>query len=368
MKFFLYSTSVLLLITMASTAYLNLPKFGKAPSGDRLERIKQSPNYRDGAFQNLSHTPALSEEANYFGVMYEFLFKKSNRTSPADSIPSTKTDLIGLDPGEDVLVWFGHSSYYMQIDGVRMLVDPVFSGNASPFSFAAKAFKGTDRYGVEDFPDIDILFITHDHYDHLDYSTIVQFHPKVKQVICGLGVGEHLEHWGYAPEVITEQDWYDSLMLDSGFVVHSVPARHFSGRLFKRNQTLWTSFVLETPRLKLFIGGDSGYDTHFAEIGKTHGPFDLVILENGQYDKSWKYIHLLPDEILQAARDLNANRIMPVHSGKFSLGNHDWDEPLRLIAENNKAAGLHLVTPMIGSLVQLNDTTRTYARWWEGVE
>ncbi len=353
---------------MGTIVYLNSPVFGKHPTGERLERILKSPNYKEGAFQNLSPTPDLTDGANYVSVMWEFIFGKSKRSSPVDIIPSTKTDLLSLSADKDILVWFGHSSYFMQIDGVRILVDPVFSGSASPLSFTTKAFKGTDRYTIDDMPEIDLLFITHDHYDHLDYKTVAALRPKVKKVICGLGVGAHLEHWGYKSDVIFENDWGDRMALENDFVVHTVTSRHFSGRLFKRNQTLWASYVLQTPQLRIFIGGDSGYDTHFAEIGRTFGPFDLVILENGQYNKSWKHIHLMPDEFLRAAAELNATRIMPVHSAKFVLGNHAWDEPLVLLTANNLAIRANLVIPIIGQEVLLRDSTQEFTEWWKGIE
>src|SRR6478752_7672066 len=338
-------------------------QFGKLPSGKRLERIKKSPNYKDGAFQNQSVTPDLTEGATYYSVSKEFLLKSRKHLIPSGEIPSVKTDLLNLDIKENVLVWFGHSSYFMQLDGKRFLVDPVLSGTASPFSFSTKALKGTDRYSVDDFPEIDYLIITHDHYDHLDYETILELKPKIKKVICGLGTGEHLEYWGYNPDKITEMDWHEKTDLGDGFILHSTPARHFSGRGIKRNQALWTSFVLQSPTLKIFIGGDSGYDKHFAEIGKKFGEFDLVILENGQYNKSWKHIHLMPDEILKAAKDLNAKRILPVHNSKFILSMHPWSEPLELITENNKAQHLNIITPMIGEKVNLNNSTRQFSQW-----
>lgn len=352
---------------MSATILLKQPQFGKLPSGERLERIKKSPNYRNGAFQNQSPTPDLTDGATYFSVSKEFFFGRNKRATPTDSIPSTKTDLLHLDPNQDVLVWFGHSSYFMQISGKRFLVDPVLSGAASPVSFTTKAFKGTDRYTPDDLPEIDYLLISHDHYDHLDYKTILKLKSKVKTVVCALGTGEHLEYWGYDPAKILEKDWHEEIKLDNGFTVHTVPARHFSGRGLKRNQALWTSYVLQTPTQKLFIGGDSGYDKHFAEIGEKFGPFDLVILENGQYNKSWKYIHMLPGEILQAAQDLKAKRIFPVHSGKFALGLHAWDEPLKLLMEDNKTENLKIITPIIGEQVNLQDTTQQFSQWWLGV-
>jgi len=346
-----------------------IPKtFGKRPSGQRLERIIQSPNYKNGAFQNQSFTPDLTDGATYYSVMKEFFFEKKERVVPVDVIPSMKTNLFSLNKEENVLIWFGHSSYFIQVDGKRILVDPVLSGAASPFSFTNKAFKGTDRYTLEDLPPIDYLFLSHDHYDHLDYKTIVQLEPKVQTVICGLGTGEHLEYWGYNSNKIIENDWNEEVVLGNGFTVNTVPGRHFSGRGLKRNQALWLSFVLRTPSLKLFLGGDSGYDKHFAEIGKQFGPFDLAILENGQYDKSWKHIHLMPTEILQAAQELNVKRLLPVHSGKFKLSNHPWDQPLKLLTDNNKIENLNIITPMIGEKVNLKDATQQFTHWWKGVE
>lgn len=335
------------------------------PKGERLAKVEQSPNFRDGAFQNQSVTPQLTDGATYGKVMKEFLFGRPQRATPSGEIPSMKTDLLNLDRDENILVWFGHSSYFMQIDGKRFLVDPVLSGSASPFSFMTKAFKGTDRYTTDDLPVIDYLFLSHDHYDHLDYKTIVKLKPNVNKVICGLGTGEHLEYWGYDHDKILEKDWNETFDLDPGFSVHTVPARHFSGRWLKRNQALWTSFVLQTPGLRIFIGGDSGYDKHFAEIGNTFGGFDLAIMENGQYNKNWKHIHLMPHEILQAAKDLKAKRIFPVHSSKFLLGNHAWDAPLELITENNKAENLNIITPIIGEKVDLNNPDQLFSHWWK---
>jgi len=347
--------------------YSRLPKFGRKPTGKRLQNIKKSPNFKKGKFQNISYTPNLTEGASYFGVISQFLFKKNPARSPNKEIPSIKTDLLNLSIEHDVLIWFGHSSYYIQLDGKRILVDPVFSGDASPVPGSNKSFKGSDIYSPVDFPDIDYLFISHDHYDHLDYKTIRDFQPKIKHVICGLGVGAHLERWGYAHTIIIEKDWNETLEPDKGFVVHTTSARHFSGRGFIRNNTLWLSYVLQTPSLKIFIGGDSGYDTHFTDIGNKYGPFDLAILENGQYDLNWRYIHALPDEVLRAATELKAKKIFPVHSGKFALANHSWDEPLAKITALNKNIHIPLITPMIGEVVNLKEEQQQFKKWWEDV-
>jgi L-ascorbate metabolism protein UlaG (beta-lactamase superfamily) len=256
----------------------------------------------------------------------------------------------------------------MQIDGKKFLVDPVLSGSASPLPFGTNAFPGTDIYKVEELPEIDVLFISHDHWDHLDYETIKALKPKVNQVICGLGVGAHFEHWGYDPAVITEKNWNEEMKLDSEFVIHTVPARHFSGRGLSRNKSLWLAFVLQTPTRQIFIGGDSGYDSHFASIGEEFGPFDLAILENGQYNSKWRYIHTMPDEIMTVAKDLRAKRILPLHSSKFVLGNHPWKEPLELISQNGEKEGMNVITPMIGEPVDLNDTEQRFTKWWRSVK
>ncbi len=360
--------SLVLLVAAATIIVLNQKQFGKMPSGERLERIKRSPNYRDGAFQNLSITPVMAEGKSYFTVAKETLFAKKVRVTPKNSIPSVKTDLLHLDRNKDVLVWFGHSSYFMQIDGKRFLVDPVLSGHASPFSFTVKAFKGTDRYTADDIPEIDYLIISHDHWDHLDYETLVKLKPRIKNVICALGVGEDFEYWGFDKRIITELDWNEQAVLDSGFTVNALPARHFTGRGFKRNQTLWVSYVLQTPTMKIFIGGDGGYDKHFAEIGKKFGPIDVAILENGQYNENWKYIHMLPGEQVKAFRDLQAKRLFPVHSSKFALSVHPWDEPLKKISAAAKESHIPLITPLIGEQVNLKDTSQQFTEWWEGVE
>lgn len=357
---------VLLVLTFSVLVTVNQAQFGKAPTGERLKRIQQSPYYKDNQFQNLSFTPTFAEDVSKMEMIRDGIFKINKRKAPFTKLPSVKTNLKTVDPEKEVLVWFGHSSYFMQIDGKRILVDPVFSGNASPFSFAVTSFKGSDVYSPDDFPEIDYLFITHDHWDHLDYKTVLKLKPKVGKVITSMGTGAHLEHWGFAPDQIIEKDWNESAVIDPGFVITAKPGRHFSGRGFKRNQALWASFVLQTPSKKIFIGGDSGYDTHFAKIGEEHGPFDLALLECGQYNKSWKYIHLMPEETVQASIDLKAKTLMPVHWGKFALALHDWDEPIERVTKEAHRLNVPIIHPMIGELVDLNNYS-VQTEWWKDI-
>jgi L-ascorbate metabolism protein UlaG (beta-lactamase superfamily) len=360
--------SLIIVLSIFIFAFINQPKFGKTPSGTRLEKIKNSPNYIDGAFHNRQPTPIMVEGVSYFSAFKKFLFNRNEMLKPLSSIPTLKTDLLNLDHKKNMLVWFGHSSYFIQIDGKKILVDPVLSGAVSPVPFTTMAFKGTDPYTVDDIPEIDYLFITHDHWDHLDYKTIIKLKNKIKKIICGLGVGEHFEYWGFDTNRIIERDWNEQITLDNSFTVYTEPARHFSGRSFKRNTSLWTAFVLQTPLKKLYFGGDGGYDTHFAEIGKTFGEFDLAILENGQYNTNWKYIHSAPEEVLQEAKDLHAKRLLPVHSSKFVLSIHPWDEPLKRISDLCKDTDIHLLTPMIGEEVNLDESKQEFKQWWKNVK
>lgn len=360
--------SIIAIFALIIFLFMQQAQFGRQPKGERLEKIKKSPNYKDGSFKNLSFTPDLAEGATYYSVLKEFLFSKKIRQKPINAIPHTKIELKNLNPSENILVWFGHSSYFMQLDGKTFLVDPVFSGGASPIKATTRAFKGTDVYSVSDFPEIDFLFISHDHYDHLDYETIIDLKPKVKKIVTGLGTGEHFDRWGFDLKIVEERDWNEKIDLSNGFTAYTVPARHFSGRTFSRNKALWTSFVLQTPSNKIFIGGDSGYDTHFAKIGETYGAFDLVILENGQYDKNWKYIHMMPEEVVQAAKDLKAKRLFPVHSSKFALGNHPWDEPLNRVSAAAEKEKISIIHPILGEKVDLKDTSKVFSKWWVGVE
>ncbi|HEX3935577.1 MAG TPA: MBL fold metallo-hydrolase [Puia sp.] len=351
---------------------------GKAPAGSRLQRIEHSPNYKDGRFQNPIPTTVTLEGASLFKMLGEYRNRPAD-TAPDKPIPSVRTDLRSLPEG--FVVWFGHSSYLLKINGLHILVDPVFSPNASPVSFMARAFPGTEVYTAADMPDLDVLLLTHDHYDHLDYRTVLQLAARTKHICTSLGVGAHLEAWGIGPDKITELDWGESWTGgagggngggagggerdgEGGFTFTATPARHFSGRTFKRAGTLWSSFVLKTGHYSIFLGGDSGYGEHFSPIGDRYGPFDLAILECGQYGKNWPYIHMLPEETVQAALDLRAAALLPVHWSKFTLALHPWNEPPRRVTAAAAEKGLPLATPLIGQPVPINGPYPG-VRWWE---
>ena len=344
--------SVIVVFGIAALLILNHPSFGRTPRGERLERISRSPNFRDGHFQNIHPTQQITSDKGKFYTFWEFLFGKKVRLKPETTIAAQKQDLHHLDRTEDILVWFGHSSCFIQLDGKRFLIDPVLT-NRFPVSFMFKPFRGTDIYSPDDIPDIDYLIITHDHWDHLDYRTVKSLKERVGKVICGLGVGEHFEYWGYDRDRLVELDWYEDTVLENGFAVHCLPTRHFSGRGLKANQTLWASFLIETPSQKIYMAGDGGYDSHFEEIGKRFPDIDLAILENGQYNEGWKYIHLMPSNMAKAAKELKAKRVMTVHHSKYALAKHPWDEPLTNEKKMQEQDSLNMVIPEIGEVMPL---------------
>ena len=331
--------------------FLHTPPFGRLPQGERLERIRRSPNFRDGEFRNLEPTALMTSEKGRWEAMLDFVFKESPKgLRPEQPVPAVKTDLRALDPQRELLVWFGHSSYLLQLGGKRVLVDPVFCG-ASPVSFVNKPFPGTDIYRPEDMPDIDYLVITHDHWDHLDYETVTQLKGRIRKVVCPLGVGEHFEYWGFEPARLVELDWNKTATLDNGFTVHCLPARHFSGRGLKANRTLWASFLLEASGRKVYIGGDSGYGPHYADIGKRFPHIDLAVLENGQYNVDWRYIHTLPKYLGTEAKALGAKQVLTVHHSKYALAHHRWDEPLENARKLAEGESFGVLLPAIGEVV-----------------
>ncbi len=358
----IYFLLLLILSTLAIWLFMQLPQFGKVPDKTRLDRIKKSPNYGKDSFQNQSHTPSLAEGTSPWDILKAYFNLPKDR-EPGQPIPSVKTDLKTISADVPTLIWFGHSSYLILLEGKTILVDPVFSGNASPVAFFGKNYEGSNVYTVDDLPDIDILLITHDHYDHLDYPTVKKLRPKVKEVITSLGVGAHLERWGYEAGMIQELEWGEAARQLGTLTLTALPARHFSGRGLKRNQTHWSSFVLQATHHTLYLGGDSGYDSHFKKIGDEYGPFDLAILECGQYNEFWKYIHLLPEQTVQAALDLRAKTLLPVHSSKFSLALHPWHEPLERVSQEAQKLNLSVTTPLIGQPVRVGKDYPN-EKWW----
>ena len=357
MKIFIVFVSIIAVVALIAVIILSQPKFGRTPRGERLARSQKSWHYQDGQWQNEVETQTFTGDKGWVRTLGEFLFVRTERLRPDKPVPAVKTDLRSLPDSTDWIVWFGHSSYLLNLAGKKVLVDPVFY-EANPFPFGGHPFEGTDLYRPDDLPEyIDLLLITHDHWDHLDYKTVRPMQPRIGRVVAPLGVGEHFAYWGYPESKLTDLDWWEAKELEDGFRVTCTPQRHFSGRGLKRNRALWGSFVLETPHGAYFFGGDGGYGPHFQAIGQR---FDLrlAILENGQYNTQWANIHTLPEQLGQEASDLRAQEVITGHHSKFVLARHPWDEPLmneRKAAQDN---GINLTVLTIGEPYFLKGTSK----------
>ena len=344
MKTLLIILAVVAVVAVTAILVLRHPAFGRRMSAERKARIEASPNYRDGMFQNEEPTPQFSRSP--IAMLWDFITNPPKDRTPKEPLPAVKTDLKNLPTDRDWLVWFGHSSYLFCLNGMRYLVDPLLKMEF-PASVMMKPFAGTDIYTPDDMPDIDVLIITHEHWDHLDYATLRDLRPKVAHVICPLGVGEYLEYWKYDKSIISELDWNEKV---NG--ITCLPTRHFSNRLIGgRNQTLWAAFLVEDGGRKVYIGGDGGYDGRFKRIREQFGQVDLALLENGQYNNDWPLIHSTPEGLEHAILDLQAKAVVTVHHDKFALAKHPWSEPdsiARSIAERN---AVNLLDQPIGTVI-----------------
>ena len=355
MKVWLIIVGVILLLTGTGLAVLSHPAFGLWRHVSK-ERIQASANYRDGMFRNQLPTPQFTgDTASTRGTLWRFLTNKDTLRVPQQPIPAVKTDLKSLPTDNDWLVWFGHSSYLFCLDGKRYLVDPLLKPEW-PATLMMKPFAGTDIYRPDDLPDIDVLVITHEHWDHMEYATIRDIRNRVKRVICPLGIADYLRYWGYKDEQVIEMDWQEETAISSQLSavrITCLPSRHFSNRLLgKPNQTLWASFMVEAGGRKVYIGGDGGYDKRFREIHERFGAVDLALLENGQYNESWKYIHTTPEDLEKVILDLQAKQVFTVHRDKFALSVHPWYEPSTVAHDIAAKHNIHLLDAPIGTVVK----------------
>lgn len=360
-KFFKISLTIILFCIIGIYAFMKQDKF-VSPVVD-ITRTYKAP-FTNGIFENSPPTELMTGEkdSNKFKALIDFVFKTIKDAKPSSSLPSIKTDLLKLNQEDNIIVWMGHSSFFMQLDGKTYLIDPVFSDNASPIPYTNLAFAGSNIYKVEDLPKINVLLISHDHWDHLDEPTLKKLKPKIANVVVPVGVDSYLKQWGYAQDIIKTGDWNDEFILDD-VSIHVLQAQHFSGRLLKGNRTLWCSFAIVTPKHKIYLSGDSSYGEFFKDLGKRFGSFDVAILENGQYDKDWSKIHMMPEETAQAGVDLNAQSIIPCHNSKFKLSKHSWNAPLENLSKASENKSYTLKTPMIGQPVDIDNKAEFFEKW-----
>ncbi|MFY0599656.1 MAG: MBL fold metallo-hydrolase [Cyclobacteriaceae bacterium] len=343
------------------------PQFGAKIEGDQLEEIKQSPNFKDGEFINLTPTILNNiKPKDMVSMMYNLIFNPSQGT-PKSPLP------VNFGEGEmkevdsiAYVTWYGHSAILLEMEGKSILIDPMLGPASAPVSFATKRFTYENAIEIENLKNIDAVILSHDHYDHLDYPTIIKIKDEVKHFYTALGVGEHLASWGVPREKITQLDWWESSFLENIELI-ATPARHFSGRgVSDRNKTQWASWVIKGQKSNIYFSGDGGYANHFQEIGNRYGPFDFAMVECGQYNELWAQIHMTPEETVQASIDVQAKVMMPIHWGAFKLAPHDWKDPIeRVIAESN-LKNVEVSTPAIGERFSIGNASKT--NWWENVE
>lgn len=335
---------------------------GKNPEGEALARLDTLPNYKNGGFENLAERSDSTIKRNKLLLLFH---NSSKITRPSYGLPWVKTDLKTLRAPAPTVVWFGHSSLLIKTGQGNILIDPIFSNHAGPVAGLVRAFQGTTNYHAKDMPPIDVLIISHDHYDHLDYRTLKKLKDQIKMAIVPMGVGSDLIYWGFDPKKIIELNWNQSVTLPGGLRVTATPAQHRSNRTYsKANKTLWASFVIQTDQYRLFYGGDSGYGPLFKKIGQEYGPFDLAFLECGQYSPNWPWAHLWLGQAAQAAVDLRARLLQPIHWAKFAESDHPWNEPIKKLLPAAEKLGVPVNVPRIGEPYTLGDTPRK-AVWWD---
>ncbi len=350
-----------------AVACSTIKSIGRFPSKEQQAEFAQLPNYRNGTFQNLYRyvdTTLQIPQPPPRGRFNKERYSRFKKPILSCEMPSVKTNLKDTSFQAPTIVWFGHSSYLIQSKGFNILVDPVFSGYGSPIWFVNRNYKGSNIYGIKDLPTIDLLILTHDHYDHMDYKTVKKLRKSVGYAIVPLGLGRTLNYWGYKDTQFCEMYWADSVTIAPDILLIATPAQHFSGRRNKGRRTLWTSYVLEIHGYRIFLSGDGGYSQHFKEIGDQYGPFDLALLENGQYSAYWQTNHCFPEQTARAARDLQSKMIFPIHWAKFSATYHPWNEPVERLLPKADSLGIPVTIPKIGEPYTIGDTPKREI-WWD---
>ena len=339
------------------------PSFGGKTTGDKFQKLKRSKNFSNGKFINPTPTVMDTRIKTSLSIMRDFI-KGNPKSRPEQPIEVDKLD-IELNPTKARITWFGHSTLMVEMEDKILLLDPMLGKSPSPVPFGNRRFSNTLPIEIDDLPMIDGVIISHDHYDHLDYSSIMKLKDKVKRFFVPLGVGSHLERWGIEQERIVEQDWWEQTDFD-GLSFICTPARHFSGRgLTNRNSTLWASWVIVGEYNKIYFSGDGGYGPHFKEIGEKYGPFDVTLMECGQYDKRWAPIHMVPEETVQAHLDLAGKLLIPIHWAGFTLSVHDWTDPIERAIRAAEKQRVKIATPRIGEAVILGTNDIPQSLWWK---
>ena len=336
-------------------------QFGAAATGARRARVEKSPQYAAGQFHNRPHPP---REAAPMGDSLRKLVTDRDAAHPTDAIPVVVPSFEDVADGLRV-TWFGHSSVLVELDGTRILVDPVWSDRCSPSPLVGPKRLHEVPVALADLPAVDVVVISHDHYDHLDMTSIKELaRGTAARFAVPLGVGAHLEAWGVDASRIDELDWDEETTV-AGVRIVCTPAQHFSGRgLRDRDRTLWSSWVMTTDTHRVFYTGDGGYFDGFAEIGAAYGPFDVALVQVGAYGDAWPDIHMTPEEGVATAADVQAALVVPVHWGTFRLAPHPWGEPIDRLWAEAKARDVQIVVPRPGERIDPTEPGDVDP-WWQ---
>jgi len=357
--------SVVTLITLVGVVFVNVsPQFGAGAKDASLERIRKSPNFLNGAFINSEKT--LQSTGFKWSTIPKFFTDGNNKTPKVDlPVEKLSTKYFETEPQQPRITWFGHSAAFVELEGLNIFIDPMLGEVPAPHPMlGSKRFQKELPISIDSLPKIDVVLISHDHYDHLDYGSIVKLKDKVEQFYVPLGIKAHLTSWGIDADKITEFDWWESINYN-GVKFVSTPARHFSGRgVTNRNSTLWCSWVLKSDNSNIFFSGDSGYGKHFKEIGEKYGPFDFTMMECGQYNEQWAQIHMSPEETIQASIDVQSNLVMPIHWGSFKLALHSWDDPIVRASAKANELNVTITTPKVGEAIVLGGSDFPSEKWW----
>ncbi|MBU3024784.1 MBL fold metallo-hydrolase [Zobellia galactanivorans] len=361
-----------ILIGLLIVAYLLFnnfyPSLGGDVSKERRQVYEVSPQFKDGKFNNSKAVPKDLSFGETLDLAYKFFTTEVKNGRPKEDLEVLKLDSarVAAYKSQTRMVWFGHSSFLLQMEGKNILLDPMFGMVPAPHPWLGdERFNKEMPLDIEKLPQIDAVIFSHDHYDHLDYETILGIKDKVEHYFVPLGLGVHLEAWGISSDKITELDWWQEEELGDITLV-CTPAQHFSGRKLNNGQsTLWGSWVVKSVSESIYFSGDSGYAPHFKEIGEKYGPFDLALMECGQYDKMWPDIHMMPEETAQAGLDVRAKKIMPIHWAGFKLALHDWKDPIIRVRKKAIELNVKVIAPRIGQEIMVADSLGTYPNWWK---
>jgi L-ascorbate metabolism protein UlaG (beta-lactamase superfamily) len=357
-----------LLVLMALAGCHLYMTTGTTPTDEDVAVYERLPYFSGGRFQGPEELPFHPERVTGAGPSGWSRFLMPNPHAPAMSLPQVALSRYSFaeTPAPLAAYWLGHSSLIIELEGKRLLVDPVF-GNAAPVPGIVRRFVDAPL-GRDELPALDYVLITHDHYDHLEYATLCalggsEAHRGTRFVVP-YGVGGHLKKWGISAERILEIGWGET-HTDGDLTIASERTIHYSGRTHgSRNTTLWTSYSLKGRQYRVFVSGDSGYGGHFEDIGARHGPFDLAFIEIDGWNPGWPKTHMFPEEVIRAYHDLGARALIPVHWGVFDLARHPWDESIGMIADLAAADGeVELLTPLMGQRVVPGETST--AQWWK---